>query len=585
MLTHQLDRLAQKNRCVARLHPQRPAPRPGAGDRLFPGLPLLYRRRRASTTPTAATSRAAVRRATARNPTAEPVAVPLHPRHAPAELPGVGRRGGPGRAAALRRQVPAGHGAGDGQGRRGHGLLRLQPPGVAQRGRRRPGRFGVRPEAVHALQPATARPNGPMPCRRCPPTTPSAARTCGPGSTSCRRCPQEWRDVRGALEPAQRAAPHDQVDDDQRPRRQRGVPALPDARRRLAARAVRPRGVRRVRRSESRTTWSRPCTRPRSTRAGSTPTPTTTRPSASSSPASWTRSQAALPRRLPGLPAPGQPFRPVQLAGADAAEAHLAGRARTRTRGPSSGTSAWWIPTTAGRWTTNAGEELLRALQVGPPRPGRTGGTWPGNWSHARRTAGSSSTSRTGAPLPPRSPRALLDRRLPPGRDHGGQGGPRLRVFPRLGDRQAIVAVPRSLRAWSRDRRAFPSAQKSGRTPGYCCPMSSPNYSGIISSRVKPSPALTRKGNPHCPWPRCSRISRSPCCCRRGEAPPEERAAHPSDRSAPVSNRVSPRAIPSDQAKTAVSGAVTSAKMGYPIWHSRLPCSGSVPLQRLVVMP
>jgi len=25
--------------------------------------------------------------------------------------------------------------------------------------------------------------------------------------------------------------------------------------------------------------------------------------------------------------------------------------------------------------------------------------------------------------------------------------------------------------------------------------------------------------------------------------------------------------------------------MGYPIWHSRLPCSGSVPLQRLVVMP
>ena len=49
----------------------------------------------------------------------------------------------------VRRQVPAADRAGHGQGRRGHGLLHLQPPGVAERGRRRPDRFGVSPAAFH----------------------------------------------------------------------------------------------------------------------------------------------------------------------------------------------------------------------------------------------------------------------------------------------------------------------------------------------------------------------------------------------------------------------------------------------------
>ena len=66
-------------------------------------------------------------------------AVPFRARHAAAALPGDGDGGGSGGAAALRRQVPAGDVAGDGQGHRGHGVLRLQPAGVAQRGRRRPG--------------------------------------------------------------------------------------------------------------------------------------------------------------------------------------------------------------------------------------------------------------------------------------------------------------------------------------------------------------------------------------------------------------------------------------------------------------
>ena len=48
--------------------------------------------------------------------------------------------------AALQR-LPAAHRPGDGQGRRGHGLLPLPPPAGAQRGRRRAGRaFGVSPE-------------------------------------------------------------------------------------------------------------------------------------------------------------------------------------------------------------------------------------------------------------------------------------------------------------------------------------------------------------------------------------------------------------------------------------------------------
>ena len=124
---------------VARLHLQQPAAGPAGGDRLLPRLPLVHRRTRGvSRRATAATSSAAVRRAKRAQPGHHGGAVPLRPRHAAAGLPGDGDGGGPGRAAALRRQVPAGDGAGDGQGGRGHGLLRLQPAGVAQRGRRRP---------------------------------------------------------------------------------------------------------------------------------------------------------------------------------------------------------------------------------------------------------------------------------------------------------------------------------------------------------------------------------------------------------------------------------------------------------------
>ena len=90
---------------------------------------------------------------------------------------------------ALRDEVPAGHRPGDGQGRGGHRLLRLQPAGLAERG-------GRPPRPVRRLRgrlpPAERRAAAgywPTPCWPPRPTTPSAARTCGPASTCSRRCP------------------------------------------------------------------------------------------------------------------------------------------------------------------------------------------------------------------------------------------------------------------------------------------------------------------------------------------------------------------------------------------------------------
>ena len=110
-------------------------------------------------------------------PAPEPPGVPLHPRDAAAGVARILHRGGPGRAEAVRRQVPAGDGAGDGQGGRGHRLLRLQPPGLAQRGRRRAGQ--VRPQARRGprLQPGPAGQVALCPVSPVEPTTPSAART------------------------------------------------------------------------------------------------------------------------------------------------------------------------------------------------------------------------------------------------------------------------------------------------------------------------------------------------------------------------------------------------------------------------
>ena len=93
------------------------------------------------------------------------------------------------RVARVRAQAAAGDRAGDGQGHRGHGLLRLQPARVAQRGRRRSAALRRHRRGVPPRQRRAAAPTGPARSTPPPPTTPSAARTCACASTRCRRSP------------------------------------------------------------------------------------------------------------------------------------------------------------------------------------------------------------------------------------------------------------------------------------------------------------------------------------------------------------------------------------------------------------
>ena len=88
----------------------------------------------------------------------------------------------------LRHEAPADHRPGDGEGTGGHRLLRLQPPGGAQRGGR--GTGALRHQRGHLPSPQSrARPRLPgRTARTAPPTTPSGARTCGRGWWCSRRC-------------------------------------------------------------------------------------------------------------------------------------------------------------------------------------------------------------------------------------------------------------------------------------------------------------------------------------------------------------------------------------------------------------
>ena len=157
MLAHQLDRLAQKDRWSRdfTLNSLRHALREviacfpvyrsyitdegvhDAGPHATSSVPCAGRRRR--------------------NPAHEPVAVPLHPRHAAARAtPSRPTEEDRAEQRRLRRQVPAGDRPGHGQGRRGHGLLRLQPAAVAERGRRRPGPVRRAAGRAPPLQPGAA---------------------------------------------------------------------------------------------------------------------------------------------------------------------------------------------------------------------------------------------------------------------------------------------------------------------------------------------------------------------------------------------------------------------------------------------
>ena len=155
--------------------PRSPDGRPGAGgSRRRAGARRGRGRRSRSTAPTCPTAwtdldEALAAAAEQRRPE---LAVDLGGPGATAARPG--RRAGPADAAAQRRH--------HGQGRRGHRVLPLRPVHRPERGRRRPGRVRHRAGRVpRPPGPAAGRPAR-LDDRRCPPTTPSAARTSAPGS-------------------------------------------------------------------------------------------------------------------------------------------------------------------------------------------------------------------------------------------------------------------------------------------------------------------------------------------------------------------------------------------------------------------
>ena len=205
--------------------------------------------------------------------------------------------------------LPAGHRAGDGQGRGGHRLLHLQPAGRPQRGRRRPRPVRCEPGGVppgqrvhrpplagHAAGHLDARHQAlrghPGPHRACCPRSPPAS-------------PRRWPMVA-----AGRPAPGRPV----APRPQRRMAPLPDAGRRLAA----------VGGTGAWPTWRRRRRRRRSTPAGSTPTRLRRRPAPL---------RRRDPRRRASSSPPSDAFvgaaggaGPGQLPGPDAAEADRARR-------------------------------------------------------------------------------------------------------------------------------------------------------------------------------------------------------------------------------------------------------------------
>ena len=144
-----------------------------------------------------------------------------------------GRRGTRG-SGTVCRPLSAVHGAGDGQGRRGYGLLHPQSTGVAQRGRRRSGNSSE-PCCRHSISRTSSdRRTGLIRSWRLPPTTPSAAKTCRARINVLSEIPREFRASfsLGSPEPTQEDACRRRPG----PAAKRRVFALSNADRHLAAR-------------------------------------------------------------------------------------------------------------------------------------------------------------------------------------------------------------------------------------------------------------------------------------------------------------------------------------------------------------
>ena len=250
---------------LARLHPQQPDRRPARGDRVLSALPdLHHRRRHHAPRPRVRGGGGGLRQA----------AQPRHHRRAlrlrqGRAAPALSRPRRPRlsrRPARLRPEVPAGDEPGHRQGRGGHRLLSLQPPGQPERGGRRP-----QPLRIDAGRgaPAAGRAPGDVAGR--------ALRQLDPRHQARRgRARADPRAVGDPAQVARRRAPLAAPEPPPRhphrgpARAEQGgrVSPLPDAGGRLAAgaRGTPTRG--RPSPCASRRTWPRPRARRRSSRAG-----------------------------------------------------------------------------------------------------------------------------------------------------------------------------------------------------------------------------------------------------------------------------------------------------------------------------
>ncbi len=162
---------------VPRLHGTEPDGGPARDGRVLPRVPDLRRRRRPGGQRARPRARGGGRGGgQAPQPHHEPLGLRLHRR------PPLPHRG-----AGLRAEVPAAHRPGHRQGRRGHRLLPVPPPALAERGGRRSRplrhvRGGVPPAERGATGPVA-----PLAVGHRRPTTRSGARTSGRGSTCSRR--------------------------------------------------------------------------------------------------------------------------------------------------------------------------------------------------------------------------------------------------------------------------------------------------------------------------------------------------------------------------------------------------------------
>ena len=174
------------------------------------------------------------------------------------------------------------------KGRRGHGLLPLQPPAGPERGGWRPGPLRASASSASTRATSSARGASRRACSRPRRTTPSAAPTCVRESAPWPAWPREVARARAALARAERATSRWW-----RARPERGVPALPDARRRLADRSRAPAWL-----HAQGTTRGEACTR-----TGSRPTGTGRRASSASAtrllaaPHRSSRTSSRSPRR------------------------------------------------------------------------------------------------------------------------------------------------------------------------------------------------------------------------------------------------------------------------------------------------